>query len=351
MLSDPGVPSYKYMVARDGYYTYYYRAAYYAYTPEKYYYNAIYGYRYDRTYTKIPAYYAYTAISYRYDRTYQTAAPVYNYIPAYYNYIAAYNFVYMWGIYGTYQASRQISGSYTLEYIYSYFMPKLYLQKSTPHMSTTRLMFTYNGGFAISQSSSNIFYMRYVGHWNEYPDWEWGDYSFGMHNVYGFENRNWGGWATIDCKRSPYNNYSYVFIYIFDEIIYGGYNYNYTTYLATRWETHIYNNIFEVFEYMGYYASGYPTISYYDYYMYNESWASYTVAAYYAYTAPMYYYRAPFYSYYRYEIPPYYAYTAPVYAYYMYSYLGSVYYNYIAAYYAYTAPIQTNPSYYYYTNL
>ena len=87
------------MVARDGYYTYYYRAAYYVYTAPKYYYNAIYGYRYDKTY--------------------KTAEAVYNYIPAYYRYTAPtygqYNYGY--GVYYFFQAAAYSSFSNGTSYV------------------------------------------------------------------------------------------------------------------------------------------------------------------------------------------------------------------------------------------
>ena len=237
------------MVARDGYYTYYYRAAYYAYTPEKYYYNAIYGYRYDKTYKTaeavynyIPAYYKYnTGTTYKYDKTYIS-------VPAYY----AYN-----------------AGQY-----YRYYRPNGYYTMTRDELSYYYMRGYYNYMLSspshITSSSSGVVCANNCSAYNLATFWV---HYGGLRSIKYYWSAFY--WATFYESAVKYGEY-----YIYIAPVYSYYRYSYMTYYyAYTAEQYYYKDP----EY-SYYKYDYVSSQYYEY-----------IPPYYAYTAkietnPLWYY-------------------------------------------------------------
>ena len=279
-LSDPGEPSYKYVVSRTGYYTYYY----------------------------LPAYYNYIAPVY---------SEYYNYVPPYYNYTAP---IYDTQAYGTGQYYY-----YTTGWIYSH-----------PGRAYTYDQYTYNNSFVSTFGTSWCWYTyQTVGDWVVRNGFNYSTgYGVITINYYGgaadrYANNGshykttrvyhqpaatnayqfYRGYATIYATTARYDNdynlYTYLFkrLFIYTQVYACGITYyNYTTprYISTYTQS-------------SYSSSSQYRVSYieekYAYYYYIKT------AAYYAYTAPQYYYNSELVTPAYYEYIPSIQYTLPYYYY------------------------------------
>ena len=236
------------MVARDGYYTYYYRAAY----------------------------YAYTAISYRYDRTYQTAAPVYNYIPAYYKYTPkSYGGYLYYTVYGYYTGitNRTISGKMK-SYSETWYDGEWYQVSKVYHK------YYYSSG-----SWWWHWYMRTMHYAERYVDGLY--YSATGHNEWTLIQN--GGNECV---------YAQNYLFYYEKTIKFEYYYAaaYYEYVAKKYYYKAPTYAYYRYEIPPYYAYTAPVYGYYRYdYLFSQYYEY--IAPYYAYTAPIetnpsyYYYR------------------------------------------------------------